>query len=255
MKRPKWHSLRRWWADAQRATTNVLFPPWCLNCGSDLAGRSSSILICQPCLALLVRPLPPQCPRCAARVPEFREDVRGCPRCRDRRFRFAKVITLGEYDEALRVAVLRTKAAINEALAAELATALFQAREVELRAFAPDVVVPVPLHWRRRLLRQINNAEVMANRLARLLGVPMRRALRRRRSTRPQGGLGRAARFENVRGCMRRAWFHRCQGRRVLLVDDIMTTGATCGEAAKTLRRSGAAAVVVAVIARAHGPT
>jgi ComF family protein len=124
-----------------------------------------------------------------------------------------------------------------------------------LREAGADLVVPVPMHWARRFQRGVNSPELMARELARFLGVEVGlRALARRRRTAPQADLSPRQRFRNVRDAFRVRASYDIQGRSVLLVDDILTTGATSSEAARMLKEAGAARVVVAVLARAAGP-
>ena len=108
------------------------------------------------------------------------------------------------------------------------------------------------LHWTRRIVRRTNSAELIAAAIARGLGVPLaHRAIARVRVTRRQGPMLRSHRLLNVRGAFRLREGFAVRGRRLILVDDIMTTGATCDEVAKVLKRAGAALVTVAVLARA----
>jgi ComF family protein len=131
------------------------------------------------------------------------------------------------------------------------------AAEAAERAGGWDLVVPVPLHWRRRWRRGYNQAERIARPLARLLGAPCAELLRRRRATRPQTGLARGERLANPRGAftlragpMGRRRCRRLEGGRVLLVDDVVTTGATLRAAAEVLRRAGTREVVALAAAR-----
>jgi predicted amidophosphoribosyltransferase len=108
------------------------------------------------------------------------------------------------------------------------------------------------MHWLRRVVRGANSAETLGAVLARRLAAPSGvGCLARRRFTRPQSGLSPHARFLNVRGAFRLRPGIDLAEARVLLVDDVLTTGATCGEIAKLLRQAGAAATAVAVVARA----
>ncbi len=131
---------------------------------------------------------------------------------------------------------------------------LWLRRGAPLVALQADLLVPIPMHWRRRLLRGANSPELLADRLARRLGVPVaNRLLIRCRNTKPQADLKPKERFGNVRGAFRTAKGYGLQGARVVLVDDVLTTGATCSEGAKVLKQAGASMVGVAVVARAEG--
>ena len=114
----------------------------------------------------------------------------------------------------------------------------------------PDLIVPIPLHPRRRRRRGYNQSELLAAPLARALGLPMNpRALQRVRHTAPQVGLGPEERHANVRGAFAAA---DAGGRRVLLIDDVLTTGATMRAAAEALLAAGAASVSAYCLARVN---
>jgi ComF family protein len=118
------------------------------------------------------------------------------------------------------------------------------------RTLGAQVVIPVPLHWWRHFRRGYNQAEALAAAIAVRLKVEHRPGwLRRVRPTPSQAQLAKSARRTNVRGAFRAARRARLAGRTVLLVDDVLTTGSTAGEAARALRQAGAAAVHVAVLA------
>ena len=151
--------------------------------------------------------------------------------------------------------MLKTKRLSAEALSLTVGRLLAQRLGDKLAKFRADAVLPIPMHWAKRLLRGVNSPELLADCLGRKLGVPVVRSLVRCRYTGPQKDLLPRERFRNVRGAfrLRRSDRQRWQGSRLLLVDDILTTGATCSEAARLLKQAGAAAVAVAVVARADG--
>lgn len=124
--------------------------------------------------------------------------------------------------------------------------------EAKLRTVAADVVIPVPLHWARRWLRGYNQSQALAKSLAAKLQVPCRpRWLRRVRWTSSQTPLTGEARRRNLRDAFRARKGLNLEGKTVLLVDDVLTTGTTASEAARALRVARPARIVVAVLA--HG--
>jgi ComF family protein len=159
---------------------------------------------------------------------------------------------LGTYESARREIILKLKHSQNQGLA-EVVGELWTSHAVEtVRGCGITTVVPVPLHWRRRWSRGFNQSEVLAEAWAKTLHVPLAgRWLRRVRSTAMQTSLTPTARHENVRGAFRARPDPQFRGSVVLLIDDVLTTGATASEAAKALKRAGADRVVVAVLG--HG--
>jgi ComF family protein len=244
------------WRRLAAGLADLLYPPICAACREDLGPNPDESRFCDACRSLLLAEPPVfRCPKCAARTAAtFLEG--DCPWCREHDLRFDRTFTLGTYHDDLREAVLQTKHGGSETLTAGLTTLLFRRYEAALRELQFDLVAPVPMFWTRRLRRGHSGPEVGADVLARFLGKSdYPHLLSRRRNTQPQAGLSISARQENVRrafGVRRRS---RVAGKRVLLVDDVLTTGATCSEAARELKRAGAAFVTVFVLARAQGET
>jgi ComF family protein len=177
-----------------------------------------------------------------------------CPRCRTRRYAFDNTWALGIYRGALREAVVRMKRREHEALTLSIGYLLAEGLGSRLADWRPDLVVPVPAHWWKRLVRGVNSPDFLAEALHAAWGVPAARDLLLcRRRTRKQGMLLPAERQRNVRGAFRVAPEYDIDGARIALVDDVMTTGATVGEAARVLRQAGAQQVTVVVVARGVG--
>jgi ComF family protein len=127
-------------------------------------------------------------------------------------------------------------------------------RGEQIRALASSLVVPIPMHWRRRWVRKTNGPDILGGKVARLLRIPCRtRLLKLNRNIKPQKGLRLRDRRKNLAGAFRVRRGYDIRDARVLLIDDVLTTGATCDAAAKTLKEAGAASVVVAVLARTVG--
>lgn len=229
---------------------DLLLPPRCARCNVDLPG-SGQILLCGDCQSRLGGDSL-FCRRCGVTCLGYSGDELACARCREAKFRFDSVIPLGPYRDALRDAILWMKHPSGECLSTAIAQLLAARREALLREFNADCIVPIPMYWGRRIWRGVNSAEVLAEELSAQLGVPVLvGALARRRNTLPQKDLGHAERFRNVRGAFALSGGYGLGDARVLVVDDIMTTGATCSEVAKTLKKAGAIAVSAIVVGRA----
>lgn len=233
----------------------LLFPPACAFCQSDLDEEASRRRLCERC-AVIIAPLGiAHCPRCGLRYPAGVPRGADCEHCRGKRPAFEAVWTLGAYDDLLRRAVLRGKQASGQLLIGALAQLCAERHAPTLRAWKPDLLIPTPLHWVRRVWRGANSPETMAEWLGFELQIPCASfAMQRRRLTRPQAGLPHHERRANVRDAFRVNPRCDLRGVRVLLVDDILTTGATLTEQARVVRTAGAAAVAAVVLARAETP-
>jgi len=236
-------------AELARGVGQLVFPNACLICDAPESERADFRHgLCSDCRHAVAADPHPACSRCAATVGPYTDTTDGCVTCRTLSLGFERAIRLGPYDGRLRDAIVRMKSAAGEGLAEMMGRVFWEAAGERLRTAGIEVVVPVPLHWRRRWRRGHNQAAAVARDLAAGLGVRWEHALRRIRNTPSQVGTSAAARRENVRGAFRAS--PAVAGRVVLLVDDVMTTGSTAGEAARMLRGAGATRVVVAVLAR-----
>jgi ComF family protein len=175
------------------------------------------------------------------------EDGR-CRLCRSGLTGFRRAWAFGEYDGTLRRLIHLFKYNRIETLAKPLGVMLASALP---RSERFDLIVPMPLHWFRHWRRGFNQSEQLARVLSQRTGIPLvSRSLVRRKPTTPQAGLSGAQRRLNVSGAFLVKRRHLIENRRVLLVDDVMTTGATAGTCAAALRRAGAAEVSVLTLAR-----
>jgi ComF family protein len=231
---------------------DLLFPPRCLGCQCDLADAAA--FLCARCSTAISQPAALRCPHCAAKKPQYSFSPDKCALCAEHDFRYDAVATLGSYQGLLRDLVLRMKYEAEAALALMMADRMWQALGESLAEWAPDLLVPVPMHWWRRMRRGVNSPELLAERLGARLGRPhLPRIVRRRRNTHPQAMLTPAQRIDNMHGAFRVLSRVDVRGARLLLVDDILTTGATASELARILKQAGAASVNVVVVTRAQG--
>ena len=243
--------MRRTVARFARDVGQLLYPNACLICGARETGAAFRHGVCSDCHRSVTTDPFPACPWCAQTVGPHTDTSAGCAECRGTTLGFDAAFRLGPYAEKLRDAVLRTKVLAGEGLADLLGRVFAEARGAAIRAANVELVAPVPLHWWRKWTRGYNQSEAVARELAAALGAEFAPTLLRRVKWTPQQSQPtREARRENVRGAFRVRRRARIAGRTVLLVDDVMTTGSTLGEAARTLRAAGAGRVVVAVLAR-----
>lgn len=223
---------------------NLLFPPLCRACGEAL-GNNSEELLCSTCRRALRLILPPVCPRCG--VPSTDPE---CTWCRGKPYAFELARSAALYERPLRELILEFKFK-GSPRAQEFLLDLFVSgaeRHFPERPF--EAIVPVPLHPWRRFQREFNQAEVLAEALSRKWSLPhLPRVLRRVGWRPPQSRLSGKWRAENL-GKTFRAGERGVEGLRVLLVDDVMTTGLTLSTCAEILVESGARRVSALTLAR-----
>jgi ComF family protein len=169
-----------------------------------------------------------------------------CALCRAGLRNFDQAYCYGAYEGTLRELIHLFKYSRMKPLAGPLGKMLVLALPRDQRF---DAVVAVPLHWRRKWDRGFNQSDLLARSVARSWGIPLVHPVRRRKATRVQAGLSNTRRRENVSGAFvaKRA---SVRGLRLLLVDDVMTTGATASACAGVLKRAGAASVTLLTLAR-----
>jgi ComF family protein len=241
------------WRGFRRRLLDFLFPPLCISCREQVLTPSSFCPACWQKVAFLDGPCCLVCGLPFERDPGF-ETL--CGACHVRRPAYDAARAILRYDDASKPPILAFKHADRLDLAPGFAQWLARAgREWIAQA---DVVVPVPLHPRRLWTRRYNQASEIARHLARRHGKIFEPfALRRARRTPSQGDMPSAkARRRNVHGAfvVTRAARGAFRGKTVLLIDDVLTTGATVEACALALKRAGAAKVVVLALARVVRP-
>jgi ComF family protein len=232
-----------------RKFLDFAFPARCLLCGGVLAGEDG---ICAGCLNLIDFVSEPKCRHCG-RPFEFESDEDGpmaCPSCLMLKPKFDRCVSAVMYNEASKKIILPFKHADATHLAKFMA-GIMAARGAELLDPA-DIIIPVPIHRLRMLKRKYNQAALLARFIGKKCKKPVLfNVFTRRRATKSQGHMSLKDRKANVRGAFFAKPDPRLKGARVLLVDDVFTTGATANECARVLKAAGAARVYVLTFARA----
>ena len=247
-----------WMSGAGDALVSVLFPAGCRLCERVLV-HASTVPICEECLGSFPSLGGAACETCGQPLAAWslggtREEHAAeglvCPECQSREYGFDRARSYAIYKAGLVRAIVLLKFERVEPLGRWFAERL--AEVVRREGIAADVVVPVPLHRQREQERGYNQADLIAKPLARKLGLPYRAVLLVRTKPRPDKHiLSLEERWDSVRGAFATRPGTQVDNLRVLLVDDVMTTGATLDACAKALRGAGAKSVIGLTVARA----
>jgi ComF family protein len=244
----------RWAVDG----LDLLYPPRCPICRREATATHPGIspadpgFVAGPVCQMCERELSADVGRClkCGETCAVADECRLCPR---RPHDWRHVAVMSSYAGSLREAVLRAKRPAGDDVSAALASLIVRKHGERLVSWEVGRVVPVPMHWLRRSLRGTSAADELSRGIARMLGLPWSRAISRQRATRMQNELPIADRPRNVEGAFRVC--RRLEGERILLVDDVVTTGATLSACSRALLAAGAATVDVAVVAKADRST
>lgn len=234
-----------------KALLDIIFPPRCHNCKTFIPA-AGALHLCSPCLeecALIGSPL---CRKCGVPFLSGAGDDHLCGPCIDEPPPFITARAAAIFDGPVRELIHRLKYNGRFQHRRPLALLASQRLTPYVRDYAPDLLVPVPLHVKRLRQRGFNQAVLLGELLAREWRLPISRAnLRRIRWTEPQINLSAAERITNVRGAFIVKNPGLIREKRILLVDDVYTTGSTAAECTRVLMKAGAESVMVITIARA----
>ena len=228
----------------------LLWPPQCRLCQSAI--NDGGTFLCTTCWKELSQSIGGYyCSRCGRSVSPYGRLAEGCGHCFEEKIITDGILRVGTYESTLRNLILQLKfreMTEFEDLLGRMLQAVFETRSWSEPV---DFLVPVPLHWRRRLERGFNQSYLLARSLSRF-GIPINRDLVRIRYTRRQWNLTPPQRRRNVKGAFAVRKDHLFSGKTLCLIDDITTSGATLSECAQTLKQAGAKKVYVVVLAVAE---
>lgn len=229
---------------------DVLFPAQCAACGAVLIDGVDPF--CVGCLSAIRLITPPLCPSCGVPFPITEGEDHLCEECILSPPPFSAARALGVYEEPLLDAIhlfkYQGKVAVGRALGRRMARASYES--LEIADFS--LIIPVPLHPKRLRERGFNQSLILARQVSKRFAIPLDfLTLRRTVHTEAQVTLSGKQRRANVRGAFAVADPVRIQGAKVVLIDDVYTTGSTVAECARVLLKSGAKEVAVLTLARA----
>lgn len=232
-----------------RAALSLFYPPACEGCGESVGSKE---YLCADCKARAPRIVPPFCAKCSEPFSGAITSSFDCTNCANQTLHFDAAVAGYRARGIVRRLILDFKynqrPYLRHVVGEWLAAVLDDSR---LKPLEFDVIVPVPLHAARRRERGFNQAEFLAQSLAGRMSLPVNGALERIRYTTTQTAFDRAKRMQNLHNAFRLRARRDVRGLRVLLVDDVLTTGSTLSECARVLKESGAFCVYAATAARA----
>lgn len=238
--------IRRIYEDALA----FFFPPVCLSCGERLIAEES--VYCETCRGGFDYIAKPFCDLCGAPIQGAPDEENRCRNCPVSPVHFTRARAALLYQGAIAEGVIAFKFKRRLEMAEFFARILFVFIEKEMKGAKFDAIVPVPLHFLRFFHRGYNQAEEIGRILAKMLGIPLwTEALRRRRATKPQTRLAHAKRHANVRDAFGIIHADPVSGARILLLDDVYTTGNTLNACSKVLKEEGAREITALTVCRA----
>lgn len=233
-----------------RMLLDAVLPPQCLACNAVVGAPGN---LCPDCFSAFNFITAPMCHACGVPLEGVADDELVCGACIQAPSAFGHARAAFVYETASRALVLKLKHGDRTDAAVHLARWMARAGGALLERC--DVIVPVPLHRWRLLMRTYNQSALLANALGKMTAKPVAAdVLARTKSTRSQGGLNRKARHRNVARAFSVRRPSMVEGRHVLLVDDVLTTGATANACAQAVLAAGAAGADVLVLARVPHP-
>ena len=245
-----------------RHAMQLLFPRNCPSCGAESHPDSAADPFngswdedgwCRECRIQIDPQNYHRCQSCAAVLAQPSPYSQGCASCHRQDFPFELAISVHNYDGLLQRLVTQSKNTGDETLMAQLGRLLGHQVKKHRQTADTDLMVPIPTHWKRRFSSNgFHGPSLIAQNIEKITGIPQsQRILRAVKPTLKQGRLSRTARLKNIRDAFACKHPEKIERRTVMLIDDVMTSGATMTEATKVLKRAGAKKVIVAVIARA----
>ncbi len=236
--------------DLVQGLKSLVYPPHCLVCWNHVTAHSPGPGVCPPCQAAIIANRPPFCRKCSRHLGAH-INQRHCRQCRNAKPSFDFAWSACLYEDPLKELIHRFKYGQKTQLRrlfAEIIVSFIKEYDLDIAQF--DVIVPIPLSSTRSRERGYNQAQLLAQELAKAFSIPLaENNLQRIRHTDPQSLLDEKQRWTNIKGAFTIRKLKNLRRKNILLVDDLLTTGATASEAARTLKDAGVGTVGVLTLA------
>jgi ComF family protein len=239
---------RKAMANLARTALDILLPPRCIACGELVFENGSLCGTCWTEIDFITSPL---CITCGYPLEADAKKDSLCGHCIQKTPEYDQARSVFCYNEKSRAIIISYKYSDKTHSTERFVEWLMRVGKEMIEE--TDIIMPVPLHWRRLFERRYNQAALIANILSERSGVEGEMmALRRRKYTKPQASLTRRQRLKNLKGVfvVNDKYVDKIKGNNVLLIDDVATTGATIAECSKVLKKAGAEKVFVLTLAR-----
>ena len=231
--------------------TQILYPKVCLSCKKKLGAEAKDGFICSQCRGKIKKNLPPFCISCGRQLEKrwFAKNI--CPSCQKKRLHFDRAFSPFVYDGIIKELIHKFKYGGREHLGLPLSELMTDfIRDYRLPMDCIDCIVPIPLHNTRLREREFNQAQILGRQIALEFKIDiLNEAIVRTRHTKTQTDLEIRERAANVKGSFRVKDPEAVKGKNVLVIDDVLTTGATSSEVAAALKGAGANIVFVLTLA------
>ncbi len=241
--------VKKWFYQIGTGLTELIYPTpkECPVCRQEPSYQEG---IGENCLRKICLVVPPICRNCGRPLRLKAENKGICSQCNENRYYFSKARAVGLYEGALREYLSELKYRYRPELGEALGKLMVEWVKLDLEFRKVNLIIPIPIHRLKLELRGYNQAEILANPLQRYLGIKLKNdIIIRDKLTESQNSLSKENRFSNIANAFRVINTKELSGASVLLVDDILTTGATASEAARVLLRAGALSVKVLTLA------
>lgn len=235
------------------AVLDLVYPNNCINCKTAIIDKDYKFSLCYDCWQSIEKNLPPFCSKCGLHLEDIKTGVDLCKDCQRQELYFDKAFSVFLFDGIIKELIHKFKYSNKTMLAKVFAQMIFDfAMNFNIQLSSYDIMLPVPLHPARLREREYNQCEMLAQQLQKFFPLEIStKDVTRIKNTKSQITLDKTSRWKNVDGAFKIRNRFVFEEKNVLIVDDLITTGATASELAETLKESGAKMVSVLTIARA----